>query len=145
MIPDADLQRLEALAKKCTPGTWNHEDGEVTAFIESEGEVCVLFDSCYGFATKDDRYFVANANPITVLDLVGEVRRLREALQFYADESNYGSDDKSRTDGFDCFDVVLHDFSSSDTDKRRRFAGRRARAALAGTATTPEKDGEGET
>lgn len=58
------------------------------------------------------------------------VKELEFALEFYADESNYGSDDVSRHDGFQCFDIVLYDFSPSDTKACKRVAGHRARQVL---------------
>lgn len=53
-----------------------------------------------------------------------------EVIKFYGDEKSYGSDDVSLTDGFDCYDVVLHDFNESDTKARTRYAGKRARQFL---------------
>jgi hypothetical protein len=71
-----------------------------------------------------------------------QIEEWREALEFYADKKNYGSDDYSRTDGFDCFDVVLNDFSQSDTKNCSRHAGRRAKQAL---AKWPRKESGDET
>lgn len=50
-----------------------------------------------------------------------------EALEFYGDKENYGSDDTSRRTGNKCFDIVLFDFERGD---KKDYAGSRARYTL---------------
>lgn len=57
-----------------------------------------------------------------------ENKKLRTALEFYANKDNYGSDDTSRATGNKCFDIVLFDFERGEKED---YAGRRARIALA--------------
>lgn len=66
-----------------------------------------------------------------ITDRDEEIKRLRDALEFYANPDTYGSDDKSRTTGNECFDIVCFDFTR-DFKPRLDYAGARARAALSG-------------
>ncbi|MCP3873366.1 MAG: hypothetical protein GY699_09465 [Desulfobacteraceae bacterium] len=56
--------------------------------------------------------------------------KLRECVEFYADKDNWGSDSKSLHDGFSCFDIILYDFSQSDTELMRKYGGKLARQTL---------------
>lgn len=85
-----DLDKIEALAKAATPGPWrgdrfdgtvkydivagDYPNGQYTTVIRGDSE------GLFGFFKSEDSDFVMAANPSTILALVAEVRRLREAL-----------------------------------------------------------------
>jgi len=62
--------------------------------------------------------------------LTAKVKRYEEALGFYADPDNYGSDDVSRSTGNKQFDIICFDFDR-DYNTGEDYGGKRARAALA--------------
>lgn len=66
------LNELEKLAQEATPGTWSHIRDIVI------GDKSKIFES-YNDNVEDAR-FVAAANPITILEMVAEIRELRSIL-----------------------------------------------------------------
>lgn len=73
-----DLDDLEKKAKAATPGPWDIEDDSVCAYIEKEEEKFILFGGWEGFQTSSDRQFVAGCNPKVVLELIEDIRRLKD-------------------------------------------------------------------
>lgn len=57
------------------------------------------------------------------------IDRYRTALEFYANPEAYGSNDKSRSTGNECYDIVCFDFDRN-FKPRQDYAGARARTAL---------------
>ena len=79
---------------------------------------------------NSEEYLSVKEHESILKSLRASILDLQNTIQWYADKVNYGSDDKSNHDGFECFDIVLFDFSQSDTEKMRRHAGKRAKQAL---------------
>lgn len=77
-----DIDKLERLAKAATPGPWRVEVRTLKGF----GFCLVASGAPYHsgqvahYCLSSDAVFVASANPATVLELIGEVRRLRAEL-----------------------------------------------------------------
>jgi hypothetical protein len=102
MISPERLDEIEARAKAAQEGPWNTEPGtygtritylsrnydyprEVqTAYLGTRDK---LADS-YNFWNRDAEFVAAARTDVP--DLVAECRRLREALEFYADPFNWG-------------------------------------------------------
>lgn len=87
-----DIEKLEALAKAATPGPWRGDriDGTVKYDIVAgdypNGEYTVVChgdngnasDGGYGFTSAENEEYALAANPAAILELIAEVRRLRE-------------------------------------------------------------------
>lgn len=80
-LTPAQLDEIEAAAKKATPGEWAHdEDGEV---LGSNGE-SLFFGDAAGYALPISRAIAAHIammDPATTLALVAEVRELRAKVE----------------------------------------------------------------
>lgn len=90
-----NIENLERLAKVATPGPWRGDrtDGTVKYDIVAgdypNGEYTVVChgdngnarDGGYGFTSAENEAYALAANPAAVLELIAEVRRLREDLQ----------------------------------------------------------------
>ncbi len=87
-----DLDRLDALAAKATPGPWTHDPEHFVVNVEvkrehehvmlndertgePDGPLCDVFGT--GETCRNDAAFIAAADPSTVRALIAEVRRLR--------------------------------------------------------------------
>ena len=75
-----DLDKLEELAKKATPGPWS-SNGPLAVNTSQDHPLCTLSSAFHrelenGKAGQDAE-FIASANPTTVLELIAEVRKLR--------------------------------------------------------------------
>jgi len=64
-----------------------------------------------------------------VLTLQARLEKSEVVLSFYMDYENYGSDDKSRATGNDCYDIILCDFDRNINGKD--YAGKKAREYFA--------------
>ena len=75
------LKELEELEAKATPGPWRREytDG-ITAFIETEGEECILIEEGYGFAKHSDFLLVSKSRN-SLPALLQIIRTQREELE----------------------------------------------------------------
>lgn len=92
-------------------------------------------DGCgeYGLPMDDDGVFCHTCKYIDeYLELKEKVRKLREALEFYADTENYDSADISRATGNKVYDILLFDFTRN-LKVKKDYAGKRAREALEAT------------
>ena len=80
-ITPAQLDEIEATAKKATPGEWVHDEfGEVHG---SNGE-SLFFGDAAGYALPISRAIaehIAMMDPATTLALIAEVRELRAKLE----------------------------------------------------------------
>ena len=82
-----DLDRLEALANKATPGPWRYADSEdhvtITGFIFAgfDDLFTLQRDSAQGVM---DAEFIAAANPQTILALIARIREMEAALAPFA-------------------------------------------------------------
>lgn len=74
------LKELEELEKKATPKPWIREysDG-IIAFIETEGEECILIEEGFGFAKPNDFLLVSKARN-SLPALLQMMQTYREAL-----------------------------------------------------------------
>jgi hypothetical protein len=80
--PEICLERAE----KATPGPWKKDcNDDIHAFIEDEGDVCALLDAGFGYATSEDRQFIAAART----DVVELATRLRKAISLLRDYGDY--------------------------------------------------------
>jgi hypothetical protein len=89
-MTDADLDKLEALAKAATPGPWNDSGGSIDDFdaectmriewiangIPKDGEKDAI-NANYRF----DAAFIAAANPASILALIASARRDAEEIE----------------------------------------------------------------
>jgi hypothetical protein len=90
-----NLDELERLAKAATPGPWrgdridgtvkydivagDYPNGKYTVVCHGDnGNAC---DGGYGFANAENEAYALAANPASILELVAEVRALRERNQ----------------------------------------------------------------
>lgn len=86
-VPDAQLDALEELAGKASPGSWVYEEAfggraERWAFVvrqakEESGSYPAIAEMVGEERTEDDAAFIAAANPAVVLALIAEVRHGR--------------------------------------------------------------------
>lgn len=88
-----DIEELERLAKAATPGPWavdeecleRHERLYVAKGSEGNllGRILEVFENCLvrGKQRVANAEYIAAANPAAILELVAEVRQLREDLQ----------------------------------------------------------------
>lgn len=105
-MTEDQLKEIEARAKAATPGPWrherlNHDDGAIEHFIGTKPDYAsVAFYDGNGEWTPNqgangewqaeyDAAHIAGMSPSTTLALVEEVRRLREALSWYAVRARY--------------------------------------------------------
>lgn len=82
MTRDERIKEIEGRVETATPGPWIWDDCEMLAFIEEEGEVCVLMECTTGFAVKNDYEFTAHARE-DVPFLLSEVKRLEAKCENY--------------------------------------------------------------
>ena len=76
-----DHRKLEELALEATPGPWQAYSTHGRIFIESlVNEMHVVCETPKKQWLKDSD-FIAAANPRTVLDLIGEIRRLETKIE----------------------------------------------------------------
>ena len=103
-MTDADLDKLEALAKAATQGPWEHDGNTgwmapvLHRWSESGccGQVLATGECCgysvsqeqeawdvqqIGSASPEDAAFIAAANPATILDLIASARRDAEEIE----------------------------------------------------------------
>ncbi|WP_299396035.1 Lar family restriction alleviation protein [uncultured Desulfovibrio sp.] len=86
-LPDAQLDALEKLAGKASPGIWVYEEAfggraERWAFVvrqakEESGSYPAIAEMVGEERTEEDAAFIAAANPAVVLALIAEVRHGR--------------------------------------------------------------------
>lgn len=86
-VPDAQLDALEELAGKASPGSWVYEEAfggraERWAFVvrqakEESGSYPAIAEMVGEERTEEDAAFIAAANPAVVLALIAEVRHGR--------------------------------------------------------------------
>lgn len=86
-LPDAQLDALEKLAGKASPGSWVYEEAfggraERWAFVvrqakEESGSYPAIAEMVGEERTEEDAAFIAAANPAVVLALIAEVRHGR--------------------------------------------------------------------
>ena len=91
------IERLEGLLKKATPGPWRgdmHDGGVKYAVLGADGLAVIRCDhknGGSGFVTDageaDAALVIETVN--TLPDLLSALRRMDEALEFYADELIY--------------------------------------------------------
>lgn len=82
------------------------------------------------FVSKNEGLRIERYVPESEIErLVALNQKYKEALEFYANKDNYGTDDKSRTTGNITYDICLFDFDRN-MGPGQDFAGRRARVAL---------------
>lgn len=107
----------EARSEDCTLRALKHALGRRKAIIEANAESLA-------------RAYLALLEKNAVLE---------DAVKFYADKETYGSNDASRTDGGECFDVVCFDFDRN-LEPGKHFAGKLAREALEKARAIGAKD-----
>lgn len=76
---ELNIDRLEELAKKATPGPWTYGDnrdglGNMLHPAKYPGKYSPIAN--FEFTEEEDAEYLANCNPETILELI---RRLREA------------------------------------------------------------------
>lgn len=87
MLPDIELDVLEALAKEATPGPWVSEEAfggkhDKWAFIVKREGTEVSFDFGIAEMVGEERHeenaaYIAAVNPVVILSLIAEARRHR--------------------------------------------------------------------
>ena len=90
-LPNSQLDELEELAGKATPGGWCYEEAFggfanrwaviVRRGIHEPGFYSAIAEMVGEERTEDDAAFIAAANPAVVLALIAEVRRHRSAKE----------------------------------------------------------------
>ena len=102
-IDDEKLDELERCAEAAPGGEWKLFD---KFYIETDDKRCVVADA----KIHDEvRHHIAAADPPTVLALVREVRRLREALEEIAGAIEWDTDPRSIRHLCDMAEEALED------------------------------------
>jgi hypothetical protein len=101
-----DLDKLEELAKAATPGPWigDRIDGTVKYDIVAgdypNGEFEIVCrgnnGNNFGFMKREDEDYTLAANPTAILELIAEVRNLRETIRKQASSARAGMDAAKR-------------------------------------------------
>lgn len=97
------LDQIEEKARQATPGKWQtNEPASYNTYPgvylilggipNTDAEVVVINDD---EAKRENLEYIALCNPALVLDWAKETRRLRGALEFYADKRNWDDGDNS--------------------------------------------------
>jgi hypothetical protein len=73
---NADLDRLERLAKAATPGPWELGDGGWGVYVTTADGTEVVSREWTG---PQDAAHIAASDPATVLELIAELRKYRQA------------------------------------------------------------------
>lgn len=86
-----DLDDLEAKARAATPGPWKAErcnddqlileEGDSTGWRKKHPFAYIASIGGWGYVDHKNGEFIAAANPQTILELIGEMRELREMLK----------------------------------------------------------------
>ena len=92
-MDNTELDRLEALARAATPGTWVYEQLVEVVRNSNDVEIADLNDSDDPDA---DGFYIAAVCPPVVLDLIAEIRRLRVAYNTLVPNGGYAM---TTTDG----------------------------------------------
>lgn len=86
-MTDADLDKLEALAKAATPGEWvtRYPSHTVVMAVTPDGtyqgEVARTVSGSLNAQREANAAFIAAANPATILDLIASARRDAEEIE----------------------------------------------------------------
>lgn len=96
MITDQDIERLEELAKKATPGPWSHEPtsfNKLDRILYSNRtgsmhglNLMTLADGDWNHVNNVE--FIALANPTTILPLIERLREAEKHLRALQDFAN---------------------------------------------------------
>lgn len=128
-MTDADLDKLEALAKAATPGPWeqSHREGDDemyrTQVYTADGETIAslawypkdMGGGRIGTYREANAAFMAAANPATILDLIASARRDAEEIErLRARFAELADDFERRAD-------ACHELNKSDKEQRDRM------------------------
>ncbi len=84
------LEQLEALANKATEGPWKVTEVMGHSHVRNaEGKTVVGFTTIGHNCAKTCEARLIAASRTAIPELIAEVRRLREVLEFYADQNRY--------------------------------------------------------
>ena len=83
-----DYSRLKRLAEAATRGPWFWDKGEdplphTYGIAGGADEEQMVVNQEFGIEFKEDAYFIAAANPATVLELIAENERLQASILGY--------------------------------------------------------------
>lgn len=89
-MTNEQLAALEAAAKAATPGPWRHPGRAlvVSRMDSSEPLVCDCLSQQFAQAPKDAA-FIAAANPAAILDLIAELRKMKQRCAQLTKERTY--------------------------------------------------------
>jgi regulator of replication initiation timing len=90
-----DKAKLKALAEAATPGPWFWDKGEdplphTYGIADGSDEEQMVVNQEFGIEFKEDAYFIAAANPATVLELLAEIDQLQDSSKMRAVRSLRG-------------------------------------------------------
>jgi len=102
MIPAEKLDELRQLASKATPGPWGYDDGavicgdgwgfsSVPSQYRFDPEDTYMRDIPEGVDSDRDSQYIAAMNPTQCLELLDEIAKYREALEYIA-APTYGTE-----------------------------------------------------
>ena len=154
-MTNKELEELEKLFNEATEGPWEVEEQDYgdEIWFGGDGEGLIKINGWYSGGCKkypeqwkqlhNEAQLIA-ASRTAVPKLIAEVRRLREALEFYADKDNwYGDGPESEERGYYwCNRFMPQEQDYSNQCGTVMVAGDRARQALEGSDDDTARDKE---